>query len=154
MYEGIRLIQYYLRETRSTLVQTSVNISIIFCPPFPRVGDHTFWLKIPHYTPAPRASLPVFWFTVMITVKNRPTPRCMSCHDPRCLGHLYHLFFVWHRFPTFYSTSDTHTNLVKMYEISTNLVKMYEYPMYCKMLGVGNGAILKKKNVCVYVKAW
>ena len=35
-----------------------------------------------------------------------------------------------------------------MYEISTNLVKMYEYPMYCKMLGVGNSAILKKKNVC------
>ena len=32
-------------------------------------------------------------------------------------------------------------------EISTNLFKMYEYPMYCKMLGVGNGAILKKKNV-------
>ena len=35
-----------------------------------------------------------------------------------------------------------------MYEISTNLFKMYEYPMYCKMLGVGNSAILKKKNVC------
>ena len=34
-----------------------------------------------------------------------------------------------------------------MYEISTNLVKMYEYPMYCKMLGNGNSAILKKKNV-------
>ena len=32
-------------------------------------------------------------------------------------------------------------------EISTNLFKMYEYPMYCKMLGVGNSAILKKKNV-------
>ena len=33
-------------------------------------------------------------------------------------------------------------------EISTNLFKMYEYPMYCKMLGVGNSVILKKKNVC------
>ena len=33
-------------------------------------------------------------------------------------------------------------------EISTNLFKMYEYPMYCKMLGVGNSTILKKKNVC------
>ena len=56
MYEGIRHIQYYLRETRSTLVQTSVNISIIFSPPFPRVWAQTFWLKIPHYTPAPSAS--------------------------------------------------------------------------------------------------
>ena len=33
-------------------------------------------------------------------------------------------------------------------EISTNLFKMYEYPMYCKMLGVGRGMILTKKNVC------
>ena len=32
-------------------------------------------------------------------------------------------------------------------EISTNLFKMYEYPMYCKMLGIGRCAILKKKNV-------
>ena len=35
-----------------------------------------------------------------------------------------------------------------MYEISTNTFKMYKYPMYCKMLGVGNSVILKKKNVC------
>ena len=35
-----------------------------------------------------------------------------------------------------------------MYEISTNTFKMYdEYPMYCKMLGNGDGADLKKKNV-------
>ena len=35
-----------------------------------------------------------------------------------------------------------------MRSISTNIFKMYEYPMYCKMLGIGNSAILKKKNVC------
>ena len=47
-----------LFKRNKTLVQTSVNISIIFSPPpFPRVVSHTFWLKIPHYTPASSTSI-------------------------------------------------------------------------------------------------
>ena len=71
------------------------------------------------------------------------------------LPSFYIHFFSWEsyydRLPTFYSTSDAHTKITIMYqisEISTNLFKMYEYPMYCKMLGVGRRSILTKKNVC------